>query len=155
MYSLYVPANAWYAAVLTKIQTKMAWLILDSIMSLAPRSNLGASNSAHAQNWNDDRLPPTSWVVPHFNLFWLAEWEILPGIGNPGGVYIRWNGMVEWRSGMDYWNGGMLHRTYIYLIIQHVLYSEQWALRCVLCMHCWDTFPQVWLFSSYLSTPSS
>ena len=24
---------------------------------------------------------------------------------------------------MDYWNGGMLHRTY--LIIQHVLYSEQ------------------------------
>ena len=39
------------------------------------------------------------------------------------GVYIRWNGMVEWNSGMDYWNGGMLHRTY--LIIQHVLYSEQ------------------------------
>jgi len=30
---------------------------------------------------------------------------------------------------MDYWNGGMLYRTY--LIIQHVLYSEQWALRCV------------------------
>ena len=25
--------------------------------------------------------------------------------------------------GMDYWNGGMLHRTY--LIIQHVLYSER------------------------------
>jgi len=21
------------------------------------------------------------------------------------GVYIRWNGMVEWNSGMDYWNG--------------------------------------------------
>ena len=39
------------------------------------------------------------------------------------GVYIQWNGMVEWNSGMDYWNGGMLHRTY--LIIQHVLYSEQ------------------------------
>ena len=38
-------------------------------------------------------------------------------------VYIWWNGMVEWNSGMDYWNGGMLHRTY--LIIQHVLYSEQ------------------------------
>ena len=37
--------------------------------------------------------------------------------------YIQWNGMVEWNSGMDYWNGGMLHRTY--LIIQHVLYSEQ------------------------------
>jgi len=36
---------------------------------------------------------------------------------------------------MDYWNGGMLHRTY--LIIQHVLYSEHLALRCVLCMHCW------------------
>jgi len=34
-----------------------------------------------------------------------------------------WNGMVEWNGGMDYWNGGMLHRTY--LIIQHVLYSEQ------------------------------
>ena len=51
------------------------------------------------------------------------------------GVYIRWNGIVEWNSGMDYWNGGMLHRTY--LIIQHVLYSEQWALCCVLCMHCW------------------
>ena len=46
-----------------------------------------------------------------------------------------WNGIVEWNSEMDYWNGGMLHRTY--LIIQHVLYSEQWALRCVLCMHCW------------------
>ena len=41
----------------------------------------------------------------------------------------------EWNSGMDYWNGGMRHRTY--LIIQHVLYSEQWALRCVLCMYCW------------------
>ena len=53
----------------------------------------------------------------------------------PEGVYIRWNGMVEWNSEMDYWNGGMLHRTY--LTIQHVLYSEQWALRCVLCMHCW------------------
>ena len=39
------------------------------------------------------------------------------------GVYIRWNGMVEWNNGMDYWNGGMLRRTY--LIIQHVLYSEQ------------------------------
>jgi len=25
--------------------------------------------------------------------------------------------------GMDYWNGGMPHRTH--LIIQHVLYSEQ------------------------------
>jgi len=25
------------------------------------------------------------------------------------GVYIRWNGMVEWNSGMDYWNGEMLH----------------------------------------------
>jgi len=42
---------------------------------------------------------------------------------------------VEWNSGMDYWNSGILHRTY--LIIQHVLYSEQWALHCVLCMHCW------------------
>jgi len=39
------------------------------------------------------------------------------------GVYIQWNGMVEWNSGMDYWDGGMLHRTY--LIIRHVLYSEQ------------------------------
>ena len=66
------------------------------------------------------------------------------------GVYIRWNGMVEWNSGMvewnsgmvewnsgmvstfggmEWWNGivewdsGMLHRTY--LIVQHVLYSEQ------------------------------
>jgi len=29
------------------------------------------------------------------------------------GVYIRWNGMVEWNSGMDYWNGGMLRRTYL------------------------------------------
>ena len=56
------------------------------------------------------------------------------------GVYFRWNGMVEWNSGMDYWNGGMLHRTY--LIIQHVLYSEQWALRCVLCMHCWTHSPK-------------
>jgi len=27
---------------------------------------------------------------------------------------------------MDYWNGGMLHRTY--LIIQHVLYSEQYPI---------------------------
>jgi len=39
------------------------------------------------------------------------------------GVYIQWNGIAEWNSGMDYWNDGMLHRTY--LIIQHVLYSEQ------------------------------
>ena len=51
------------------------------------------------------------------------------------GVYIQWNGMVEWNSGMDYWNGGLLHRTY--LIVQHVLYSEQCALYCVLCVHCW------------------
>jgi len=58
------------------------------------------------------------------------------------GVYIRCNGivewtsrMVEWNSGMDYWNGGILYRTY--LIIQQVLYNEQQALRCVLCMHCW------------------
>ena len=30
------------------------------------------------------------------------------------GVYIRYNGMVEWNSGMDvYWKGGMLHRTYL------------------------------------------
>jgi len=42
-------------------------------------------------------------------------------------VYIRWNGMVEWNSGMDYWNGGMLHRTY--LIIQHVLYSEHYPIK--------------------------
>jgi len=42
------------------------------------------------------------------------------------GVYIRWNGMVEWNSGLDYWNGGMLHSTY--LIIQHVLYSEQYLI---------------------------
>ena len=47
--------------------------------------------------------------------------HFVEGLGR--GVYIRWNGMVEWNSGMDYWNGGMLHRTY--LIIQHVLYSEQ------------------------------
>ena len=39
------------------------------------------------------------------------------------GVYIQSNGMVGWNSGMDYWNDGMLHR--MYLIIQHVLYSEQ------------------------------
>lgn len=32
-------------------------------------------------------------------------------------------GMVEGNSGMEYWNGGMLHETY--LIIQHVFYSEQ------------------------------
>ena len=44
----------------------------------------------------------------------------------PLGVYIPWNGMMEWNSGMDYWNGGMLHRTY--LIIQHVLYSEQYPI---------------------------
>ena len=42
------------------------------------------------------------------------------------GVYIRWNGMVEWNSGMDYWNGGMLRGTY--LIIQHELYSEQYLI---------------------------
>ena len=24
------------------------------------------------------------------------------------GVLIRWNGLVEWNSGMEYWNGGML-----------------------------------------------
>jgi len=32
----------------------------------------------------------------------------------------------KWNSGTDYWNGGMLHRTY--LIIQHVLYSEQYPI---------------------------
>ena len=46
--------------------------------------------------------------------------------GGQRGVYIRWNGMVEWNSGMYYWNGGILHRTY--LIIQHVLYSELYAV---------------------------
>ena len=30
--------------------------------------------------------------------------------------------MVDWNTGMEYWNSGML---------------QQWALRCVLCMHCW------------------
>ena len=35
-------------------------------------------------------------------------------------------GRMEWNSGMDYWNGGMLHSTY--LIIQHVLYSEQYLI---------------------------
>ena len=49
----------------------------------------------------------------HLFLQYMSKW----------GVYIRWNGMMEWNSGMDYWNGGMLHRTH--LIIQHVLYSEQ------------------------------
>jgi len=34
--------------------------------------------------------------------------------------------MVEWNSGMDYWNGGMLHRTY--LIIQRVLNSKQYLI---------------------------
>jgi len=33
---------------------------------------------------------------------------------------IRWNGLA---SEMDYWNGEMLHRTYLF--IQHVLYSKQ------------------------------
>jgi len=112
---------------------------------------------------------------------------------------------------MDYWNGGMLYRTY--LIIQHVLYSEQYSSLEIsefvmvadrstlshLSLHTtyvyniksgsflvpWTTskqdceiftstvtypmsrlcgqvsvqrcytFPQVWLFSSYLPTPSS
>ena len=50
--------------------------------------------------------------------------------GNSGCLHL-----VEWNSGMDYWNCGMLHRTSNH-IIQHVLYSEQWALHCA-CMHCW------------------
>ena len=77
-----------------------------------------------------------------YDICWMSSWEIFfpyPNILGMG-VYFRWNGMVEWNSGMDYWNGGMLHRTY--LIIQHVLYSEQWALRCVLCMHCWTHSPK-------------
>ena len=53
MYSLYVPAKARYAAVLTKIQTKTAGLILDCIMPLALRSNyLSVSNHAHAWDGN-------------------------------------------------------------------------------------------------------
>ena len=44
------------------------------------------------------------------------------GVSTFGGME-WWNGIVEWTSGMDYWNGGMLYRTY--LIIQHVLCSEQ------------------------------
>jgi len=60
--------------------------------------------------------PPLSRVWEH-TLLSRVCWE------HTLGVYIRWNGMVEWNSGMDYWNGGILHRTY--LIIQHVLYSEQ------------------------------
>ena len=43
-----------------------------------------------------------------------------------------WNGIVEWTTGMVECFIG-----HTYVIIQHVLYSEQWALCCVLCMHCW------------------
>ena len=69
------------------------------------------------------------WVSTFHGMEWwngMVEWN--------GGME-WWNGMVEGNSGMDYWNGGMLPRTY--LIIQYVLFSEQRALRCVLCMHCW------------------
>ena len=37
------------------------------------------------------------------------------------GVLIRWNGLVEWNSGMEYWNGGMLQRAYLIKIIQHII----------------------------------
>jgi len=37
-----------------------------------------------------------------------------------------WNGIVEWTTGMVRIDHGMLHRTY--LIIQHVLYSEQYPI---------------------------
>jgi len=43
-----------------------------------------------------------------------------------------WNGIVEWTTGMVECFIG-----HTYVIIQHVLYSEQWAVCCVLCMHCW------------------
>ena len=54
------------------------------------------------------------------------------------GVYIQWNGMVEWNSGMDYWNGGMLHRAY--LIIQHVYPA---------CVVQW-TVPHYWKISEFV-----
>jgi len=70
----------------------------------------------------------------HSSILWIkAHWWHAGGKqGLVKGVYIQWNGIVEWNSGMDYWNDGILHTTY--LIIQHVLYSEQWDLYCVLCM---------------------
>ena len=62
-------------------------------------------------------------------------------IHNSWGVYIRWTGLVEWNSGMDYWNGEMLHRTY--LIIQHVLYNEQYP-------HHWKYQSLSWLLTEVL-----
>ena len=64
-----------------------------------------------------------------------AGWKVnsIQKFPGPRGVYIQWNGIVEWTT------TGMVE-CFIgqsYLIIQHVLYSEQWALRCALCMHCW------------------
>ena len=42
------------------------------------------------------------------------------------GVLIRWNGLVEWNSGMEYWNGGMLQRAYLIKII-----IQLWCLDSV------------------------
>ena len=79
---------------------------------------------------HSDKTSPYCWTNNHFVCFYANKmvslahsYTIGPFQVNSMGVYIWWNGMVEWNSGMDYWNGGMLHRTY--LIIQHVLYSEQ------------------------------
>ena len=53
MCSLYVPAKARYVAVLTKIQTKTAGLILDCLMPLALRSNfVRVKSRAHAWDGN-------------------------------------------------------------------------------------------------------
>ena len=63
-------------------------------------------------------------------------------------VYIWWNGMVEWNSGMDYWNGGMLHRTY--LIIQHLLYSEQYPITELVVVANRSTLSQLSLRTTYV-----
>ena len=41
-------------------------------------------------------------------------------------VLIRWNGLVEWNSGMEYWNGEMLQRAYLIKII-----IQLWCLDSV------------------------
>ena len=57
------------------------------------------------------------------------------------GVFIRWNGLVEWNGGMEYWNSGMpyfiphLNKAYVYPdAAQAVSVSSQshgWAIKAI------------------------
>ena len=70
------------------------------------------SNTLH----NKNKLFSTC-MIPHVvsvdnTNFHLAIWHHIMG------VWIRWNGVVEWNGGMDYWNGILEYPTYYRAVLK-------------------------------------